>query len=248
MPVKNKIFDGADYDTSFKPSSRVDPYKIEPASIFEHDPMEVGVESLSLHDTTRKNIKGNPSVVEGYGKIDYKKLAQTPKGTQVEDSNRTVPGHPELIKSSGLTSTSIMDPETELIFNKPSASDSNQSSAEEILRRAKPMVFRGGSNRSQAASSSVVDKLIVNVKESCDNVRAPQDWKSFERNEQERHALAQSAIPFEPWASEKIENFSFDPNAPYRPKQIDFSAESELPAPKMKYSSFNRTAKCFGFK
>jgi hypothetical protein len=258
MPAKSNfsksIFGGQYDEYSFKPSSRVDSYKIEPASIFEHDPVEVGVESLSLHESTKKNKRGNPEIVEGYGKIDYRKISQTPRGTVVEDSNRKVEGHPELIKSSGLTSTSIMDPEHELVFQKSSIADSTFSSASEIMKRGNPIVWKNPVQKGRSqASSTVVDNMMTNVKQSCDNVRAPQDWKSFQRSAEEKQALAQAPIPFEPFSAAKMDNFTFDPTQPYRPKQLDFDGPDEngqvlAPLPNMNLKSFNRTAKCFGLK
>lgn len=244
----NKIFDGPYDDSSFKHSSQKPGYKINPASVFEHDPAELGVESLSLHESTKRNSKGNPVVVEGYGKINYKEMKAKPEGNQVEDSNRIVPGHPGLIKSTGTeVRNSVMDVD-DIQYNKPSVADSQHSSAEEILRRGQPMVFTSSRGRSSAASTSAVDKLMKGVKQSCDNVRAPQDWKSFQRSNEEYKAIATSAIPFEAWHAKPNEE-KFDPAKPYRPKQMDFSQpDPMLPVPKAHFRDFNRSAKCFGEK
>lgn len=100
---ENKIFDGKFDDYSFTPekNNRTERYSNDPCSIFEYDPAEVKVESLSLHESQqakmKKNVRGNARVVEGFGKIDYYKKLEQSKPPLVDNSNRIVHGDPSAI-------------------------------------------------------------------------------------------------------------------------------------------------------
>ena len=97
MQEHNKIYLGPYDDYTFEPANKQKHYKVDPVSIFDYDPVEVGVESLSLNEKVRGNVKKNPVVVEGYGKVDHY-AKRNRNGTDVDNSNRVVPGQPDQIK------------------------------------------------------------------------------------------------------------------------------------------------------
>lgn len=256
--MRNKIYDGPFDDRTFQPANKTGTYKHEPVSIFDYDPMEVGVESLSLHERTRDNVRKNPVVVEGFGKIDYYKKKERPG--DVDNSNRVVPGDPNSIKSqTSDQQNTIMTPEDALRYSGPLQSESGEmNSAQQIVMNGKPMVWRqsgGVLAPTTVASTNAVNNVISSVKDNCDNVRAPQDWKAFQRSAEEQKNLASSAIPFEPWNANKVASAAglqkFDPSKPYRPAQVDFNIGA-LPEPVQQAvahkegKTFNRTAKPFG--
>jgi len=251
MPKQNKIFDGQFDSYSFKPSSKQEKYKNEPCSIFEFDPAEVKVESLSLHERTQKNVRGNPRVVEGYGKIDYYKKLEQAKPPLVDNSNRIVDGDP-ILDNAIKCQTGVMTSADIRYSNAPSVSESY--SALQTLANGTPMVWKvsgSGVCPTTAAQNRSVNSCMQHVQENCDNVRAPQGFQNFQRSEEQQHNLTTTAIPFEPWNADKMEKSAgvqkFDPEKPYRPMKVG-GLEMDLPAPAPApvYKSFNRAARPFG--
>lgn len=250
--MKNKIYDGEFRDDTFTPANKIERYSNEPVSIFDYDPSEVGVESLSLHDRTKKNIRSNPVVVEGFGKVDMYK--NRPSKSDVDNSNRVVPGDPNSIKSKFANNeNSILTPEEQLRYSAPLESTSSQyNTAQQIVMNGKPIVWQGGKVGSDQAQAKKVNNIIAGVRENCDKVRAPHEWKSFERTQEENKNLVTSAVPFEPWNANKMASMAgiqkFDPSQPYRPAQIDMSmgAPEFIQAPQANFKTFNRTARPFG--
>lgn len=247
MPKQNKIFDGSYDQYSFKPSNKQERYSNEPCSIFEFDPQEVKVESLSLHERTQKNVRGNPRVVEGYGKIDYYKKLEQKKPPLVDNSNRIVDGDPNAIKTYNTNHKTGVMTSADIRFSGAPSSGS-VSSAHQIVMNGTPMVWKvsgSGVCPTAMAQTKSVNEAMQNIQESCDQVRAPQGFQSFSRNDEEQHNLTTSAIPFEPWKKTQVEKFN--PDMPYRPIKIDNVAMNlPAPAPAPQYKSFNRAARPFG--
>jgi len=251
----NKIYLGPYDEYTFEPANKAKPYKVDPVSIFDYDPVEVGVESLSLNEKVRGNVRKNPVVVEGFGKVDH--YAKRGKhGHEVDNSNRVVPGQPDQIKATNADgSNSIMTPEDMLKYQQTLSCNGAYNTPVQIVKNGKPVVWQAPPACNPTPATSAVNNLITGVKGACDNIRAPQDWKSFQRNDEEKKNLAFSAVPFESWSVGKIQakqpsSIKFDPSAPYRPAQIDFSGV--LPAGAQpttnitSYKTFNRAAKPFG--
>jgi len=248
----NKIFDGEFDDYSFKPekNNRTERYSNEPCSIFEYDPAEVKVESLSLHESQqakmKRNVRGNARVVEGYGKIDYYKKLEQSKPPLVDNSNRIVQGDPSAIKCSGTGSnkTGVMTSADIRYSNAPRTSESN--TALETMMHGSPMVWKvsGSGVCPTAAANRSVNSCMQGLQESCDNMRAPQGFQNFERTSEQQHNLTTTAIPFEAW---NAKDKKFDPEMPYRPTSA-LDAVKNLPpvTPAVQYKSFNRAARPFG--
>jgi hypothetical protein len=251
--MKNKIFDGKFDNYSFKPGNKQERYSNEPCSIFEYDPDEVKVESLSLHERTKKNVRGNPRVVEGYGKVDYYKKLEQKKPPVVDNSNRIVDGDPDAIKyTTSNQKCGVMTSADIRYSNCPSTSSFN--TAHETVMNGTPMVWKvsgSGVSPTAAAHTKSVNNTMLNVQENCDGVRAPQGFQQFTRNNEEQHNLTTSAIPFEPWNADKMGRAAgvekFDPNQPYRPAKVNgMEMTMPAPAPVPQYKSFNRAARPFG--
>jgi len=250
----NKIYLGPYDDYTFEPANKQKHYKVDPVSIFDYDPVEVGVESLSLNEKVRGNVKKNPVIVEGYGKVDHY-AKRNRNGTDVDNSNRVVPGQPDQIKSTNADgSNTIMTPEEILKYQQMGLSCNDAYTPVQIVKNGKPVVWQSPSG-GPAPSTSAVNNLISGVKGACDNIRAPQDWKSFQRNDQEKKNLAFSAVPFESWTVNKVQakqpsSIKFDPSAPYRPAQLDIigvlPGGAQPTSNVTSYKTFNRSAKPFG--
>lgn len=256
----NKIFDGKFDDYSFKPekNNRTERYSNEPCSIFEYDPAEVKVESLSLHESQqakmKKNVRGNARVVEGFGKIDYYKKLEQSKPPLVSNSNRIVNGDPSAIKCSGTginsNKTGVMTSADIRYSNAPRTSESN--TALETMMHGSPMVWKvsgSGVCPTAAAQNRSVNSCMQGLQENCDNMRAPQGFQNFERTSEQQHNLTTTAIPFEPWNADKMGVQKFDPEMPYRPSSalLDNAIKNLPPVtPAVQYKSFNRAARPFG--
>lgn len=252
MPKQNKIYDGQFKQDSFRSlSNKRERYSNDPCSIFEYDPVEVKVESLSLHERTQKNVRGNPRVVEGYGKIDYYKKLEQKKPPLVDNFNRIVDGDPNL-QNAIKCQTGVMTSADIRYSNAPSISESN--SAHQIVMNGTPMVWKvsgSGVCPTAAAQNRSVNSCMQSLQENCDNVRAPQGFQNFQRTDEQQHNLTTTAIPFEPWNADKMGKAEgvekFDPAKPYRPIKVDSVVRNlPTPTPPPQYKSFNRAARPFG--
>lgn len=124
MMQHSKIWDGEFDDYKFEPANKIERYQCSPRSIYDYDPLADGIESISLTESMIRNKhkvpRGNPTVCEGYGKVNHYPVQNLKD--RVPNSNRIVPGHPELLRSTTCQKKgAIMDPSMDINFKAEGA-------------------------------------------------------------------------------------------------------------------------------
>lgn len=158
MPKKSKFLNES--EDSFTPSGAVESFKISPKSVFEHDPLNDGYESFSLSQSQYLNDnnntggsngrKGNPYVVEGYGKrIMYKQEKEDENA--VPNFNRVVPGMPNAIRTlNEAHDAGMIITDADIRFKAAQNNGADEEDPIVILSRGRPVLF----SQSIAASNS----------------------------------------------------------------------------------------------
>jgi len=208
--------------------------------------------------------RGNPTVCEGYGKVNHYPV-QNLKDI-VPNSNRIIPGHPELLRSTTCNQKgTVMEPNTDINFkaegalreilfsnekfeipetdSKSQCDSGYHNDAYKIVSHGKPMVYTDGKKeREVTTNSEIVNNIINGIEANIADIRAPNAPKSFSRNDFQSKQLAFSAVPFEPWT---VEGRDFDPSKPYHPLLLG-GLKKEQAGEGRVYKSFNRCARGFG--
>jgi hypothetical protein len=149
MPRKSKFLNES--NDSFTPSGAVESFKISPRSVFDHDPMNDGYESFSLSQSQylkdndnnggSNGRKGNPYVVEGFGKrVMYKPNIE--EEDLVPNSNRVVPGMPNAIRTlDGEHAAGMIITDADIRFKTAKNNGDDEEDPIQVVSRGRPVLF-----------------------------------------------------------------------------------------------------------